>query len=182
MWKTFFTLAGLAFGAGALAGCSEDANSDYIVCESTYALCTTAQCTPIEEGQETVFCDCQVKTGYSAGSTPCHDPVDSEEGKQIVSRYSPIKSYAVCTNDRPWAWCYDRPCIVDKNDPAKAVCSCNIAKGKGPYVMVTDAFTASTCTTGLYSSATLEGLKGVTDFLKDNDKLKPFDLKVVKPE
>ena len=47
--------------------------------------------------------------------------------------------------------------------------------------MVTDAYTDSTCTTGFYSSTTLEGLKGVTDFLKGNDKLKPFELKVVKP-
>ena len=53
------------------------------------------------------------------------------------------------------------------------MCSCNIVKDEGPYVMVTDSYTASTCTTGLYSSATMEGLKKTTDFLKDNEKLKP---------
>ena len=98
-------------------GCSEDETKvSYIVCESTYALCTTAKCTSIEEGQETVLCDCEVKTGYSVGSTPCHEPIETPEGKQVVSRYFPIKSFAFCTNERPWAWCYDRPCIVDKSD------------------------------------------------------------------
>jgi hypothetical protein len=178
MWKMACALSFLILG-GMLSGCSEESESDYIVCDSTYALCTTAPCTPIEEGEDTVFCDCEVKTGYSVGSTPCHEPVDSEEGKQVVSRYYPIKSYAACTNDRPWAWCYDRPCIVDKDDPTKAVCSCNIKKDEGPYVMVADSYTASTCTTGFYSSATVDGLKEVTAFLKKSDKLKPFDLKVV---
>jgi hypothetical protein len=42
--------------------------------------------------------------------------------------------------------------------------------------------TASTCTTGFYSSETVEGLKKTTDFLKNNEKLKPFDLKVVEPK
>ena len=147
MWKTPFTLSLLACGAMMLGGCAEETKSDYIVCESTYALCTTASCTPIEEGEDTVFCDCEVKTGYSVGGTPCHDPVDSPEGKQIVSRYYPIKSYAVCTNDRPWAWCYDRPCIVDKNDPSKAVYACTIVQDEGPYVIVTETYSDSTCTT-----------------------------------
>jgi hypothetical protein len=178
MWKTACALSFLILG-GMLSGCSEESESDFIVCKSTYALCTTAPCTPIEEGEDTVFCDCEVRTGYSVGSTPCHEPVDSEEGKQVVSRYYPIESYAACTNDRPWAWCYDRPCIVDKDDPTKAVCSCNIKKDEGPYVMVADSYTASTCTTGFYSSATVEGLKEVTAFLKKSDKLKPFDSKVV---
>lgn len=183
MLKTIVTLSFLACGALALGGCSEEKSlsSDKIVCESTYALCTTARCTPIEEGQGTVFCDCDVKTGYSVGDTPCHDPVDSPEGKQIVSRYYPIKSYAACSNDRPWAWCYDRPCVVDKDDPTKAACSCNLVKDEGPYVMVAESYTDSTCTTGLFSSATVKGLNEVTEFLKTNSDLKPFDIKVLNP-
>ncbi len=180
MWKTVFAIGFLSLGALALAGCSDDATKPTsIVCESIYALCTTAKCTPIEEGQGTVFCDCEVKTGYSVGGTPCHEPVDSPEGRQIVSRYYPIKSYAACSNDRPWADCYDRPCIVDEGDPAKAICSCNVVKDESPYVMVTDSYTEQTCTTGLYSSARVRDMLDVTDFLKTNEHLKPFDLKVV---
>jgi len=179
MLKTVYALSIAVLGGLLLGGCSEDSKPDYIVCKSTYALCTTAPCTPIEKEEGTVFCDCKVETGYSVGTTPCHEPVDSPEGRQVVSRYYPIKSYAKCKNDRPWAWCFDRPCIVDKNDPTKAVCSCNIVKNDGPYVIVADTYTDSTCTTGFYSSAKVKDLKGVTKYLKNNPDLKSFDLKVV---
>ena len=62
------------------------------------------------------------------------------------------------------------------------MCACNIVKDKGPYVMVTDSYSDTTCTTGLYSSATVKALNDVTDFLKTNANLKPFDLKVVGEE
>ena len=180
MWKMVFAIPFVTLVGSVLGSCSgEETKPQTIVCESTYALCTTARCTPIEEGQGTVFCDCKVETGYSVGGTPCHEPIDSPEGKQIVSRYFPIRSYAACKNDRPWANCYDRPCIVDKDDPAKAVCSCNVVKNESPYVIVTDTYTDQTCTTGLYSSARVKDMLKVTDFLKTNEHLKPFDLKVV---
>jgi hypothetical protein len=37
----------------------------------------------------------------------------------------------------------------------------------------------STCTTGIISSATVDQITQVTDFLKKNDNLKPFDIKVL---
>jgi hypothetical protein len=49
---------------------------------------------------------------------------------------------------------------------------------EGPWLMITDSYNASTCTTGLYSSATIEEFKRTTDFLKTS-KLKPFELKVL---
>lgn len=180
MWKTALALSFVSLGAIALGGCSDEvAKTENIVCESTYAFCTTAKCTPIEKEQGTVFCGCEMKTGYSVGGTPCHEPIDSPEGKQVVSRYYPIKSYASCNNDRPWANCYDRPCIVDKDDPTKAVCSCNIVTNESPYVIVTDTYTDQTCTTGLYSSAKVKDMLRLTDSLKTDEHLKPYDLKVV---
>jgi hypothetical protein len=127
---------------------------DFKLCESTYALCTTAPCTPVAGTKDTVSCTCDVRTGYSAGQEACQDVVGTSEGKQVRSRYSPVKSYAVCTNDRDWAWCLDKPCVVDKSNPAKAACACTSMKNKGPYVIVTDTFTPTTCTTGIISSAT----------------------------
>lgn len=180
MRQLFFTLSFLAGAAVTLGGCGDNSQLPQdIVCDSTYALCTTAKCTPIEEGQETVFCECEVKSGYSVGGTPCHEPIDSPEGKQVVSRYYPIKSYATCDNDRPWAWCFDRPCVIDKEDRTKASCACNIVKDEGPYVMVTETYNETTCSTGLYSSARVKDLKNVTDFLRTNENLKPYDLNVV---
>lgn len=66
MWKTAFALSFLAFGM-ALGGCDAETQADFKVCESTYALCTTAACTPIAGETDTVSCACEVKTGYSAG-------------------------------------------------------------------------------------------------------------------
>ncbi|MGH6737119.1 MAG: hypothetical protein ACRECX_13745 [Methyloceanibacter sp.] len=181
MRNTIYILACVAFGA-LLSGCTGESQSDYTVCEGIYALCTTAQCQPIVGQDETVSCDCTVKTGYSLGLEPCKGEADTAKGKQIISRYFPIKSYAICANDRPWANCLDSPCVVNESDPSKTACACPVVKDQGPYVMVTETYDASTCATGLWSSATVIDANKVTDFLKTNDKLKPFDVKVLNPE
>jgi hypothetical protein len=159
-----------------LGGCSD---GDFVVCESTYALCTTAQCQPVAGKDDTAACDCDVETGYSLGTTPCEGQVQTAEGTKITSRYYPIKSYAVCDNDRPWAWCLDMPCLIDKGDPGKASCACKLVKDKGPYLVVTGAYTDTTCTTKLWSSATIEDVTEATDFLKTNEDLKPYEIKVL---
>jgi hypothetical protein len=167
-----------AVAALLLGSCSgEEQQASFRVCQSTYALCTTAPCTPVEG--DTVSCACEVKTGYSAGQEECQDVKETAEGKQIRSRYYPVKSYAICDNDRPWAWCLDKPCIIDKDDLTKASCLCTTVKDQGPYVIVTDAYTDTTCTTGIISSATVKQDQQVTDFLKTNKDLKPFDVKVL---
>jgi hypothetical protein len=182
MWKTVYALALTTLSGAVLSGCTGESNPDFTVCEGIYALCTTAQCRPIAGKEDTVSCDCTVQTGYSAGLEPCKEEVATAEGKQIVSRYYPIKSYAICSNDRPWANCLDSTCIVDDSDPSKAACACPVVKNQGPYVMVTETYDASTCTSGIWSSATVTDANRATDFLKTNDKLKPFDIKVLNPE
>lgn len=162
----------------ALGGGSVLAGS-YQVCKSTYALCTTAKCTSAEPGSDTVECKCEVRTGYSVGSSPCQEPTKTKAGEQIRSRYYPIKSYARCVNNRPWATCYDKECIVDKDDPTKATCTCSVKEDEGDWVMVTNTYSAETCTIGLYSSATVTELEKVTDFLKGQKNLKPFPLQVL---
>ncbi len=68
---------------------------------------------------------------------------------------------------------------MDKDDPTKAVCSCNIVTKESPYVIVTDTYSEQTCTTGLYSSARVKDMLGLTESLKSEEHLKPFDLKLV---
>jgi hypothetical protein len=46
-------------------------------------------------------------------------------------------------------------------------------------VIVTDAYTPKTCTTGIISSATVTQITQATDFLKNGAELKPFDIKVL---
>ena len=154
-------------------------NSNFTVCKSKFALCTTALCDPIPGKKGWVSCHCSVQKGYSAGTESCASLEKSTKGSAIKSRYYPIKSYAICKNDRPWAWCLDSPCKIDKKDPRKAACLCSLVKDKGDYVIVTDTYNDKTCTTGIYSSATTKGVKEVRDFLKTNKNLQPFDLKVV---
>jgi hypothetical protein len=149
------------------------------LCASTYALCTTAPCTPAPGKENAVSCACEVKTGYSAGQQDCQKETKTDAGVEIRSRYFPVKSYAVCTNDRPWAWCLDKPCIIDKDDPTKANCACTAVKDQGPYVIVTDTYTDTTCTTGIISSATVTQITDVTNFIKASKALKPYDIKVL---
>jgi hypothetical protein len=178
MWKlTGFFVVALAALAGGSAKAGDQ--TDFKVCQSTYALCTTARCTPVAGTKDTVSCACDVKTGYSAGLEDCAAEKETSAGTEIKSRYFPVKSYAICTNDRPWAWCLDKPCTIDKDDPTKASCACTSVKDQGPYIIITDTLTDNTCTTDLYSSATVTQVTQVTDFLKTNADLKPFDIEVL---
>lgn len=152
---------------------------NFIACKSTYALCTTAPCVPIPGKKGFVSCKCSVNTGYSVGTKSCKKIQNTSKGQITYSRYYPIKSYATCSNNRPWAWCLDSPCIIDKKDPTQASCLCSVVKNKGPYIIVTNTYDQSTCTTGLYSSALVSQSKQITDFLKTQSVLPPFPIKVL---
>ena len=102
---------------------------------------------------------------------------DTAEGQQIHSRYYPVKSYAVCANNRPWAWCLDKPCIIDKNNPEAAACTCDVVKNLGAYVIVTTDYTPATCTTGVISSATVPQIDQATASLKKAKVLPPFPIR-----
>lgn len=156
------------------------ASGDFTLCDGRYALCTTAKCTPVPGQPDTVSCACDVKNGYSVGKQACQDAKAS--GDLVKSRYFPVKYHAICSNNRPWAWCLDKPCTVDKNDPAKATCACTTVKDQGDYVIVTKTYSQSTCTTGIVSSATVEQSAEITDFLKTQQKLQPFPIKIVGSE
>jgi hypothetical protein len=153
---------------------------DFKVCKGTFALCTIAPCDPIPGGDKQVACHCTVNRGYSAGQQICQDVKDTPQGQQIKSRYYPVHSYAVCSNDRPWAWCLDKPCLIDKNNPESALCSCDAVKNLGDYVIVTSNYTSATCTSGVISSATVQQITQVTDYLKTKSKtLHPFKIQVL---
>jgi len=174
-----WTILCAAFALVAGPAAAADSQPAFKVCYSTYALCTTASCTPAKDSSETVICDCEVQTGYSLGTEDCSDVELTDEGDRIKSRYYPVKSYAACANDRPWAYCLDKPCVIDAENPAKATCDCTLAQDQGPYVIVTDTYTDKTCTTGTISSATVKDVDTVTEFLKTSDDLKPFPIKVL---
>ena len=152
---------------------------DLTVCKSTFALCTIAPCDPIPGSDNRVSWHCTVNHGYSAGAKPCTGVKNTAEGQEIHSRYYPVKSYAICTNDRPWAWCLDKPCIIDKNNPEAATCTCDAVKNLGAYVIVTSKYTADTCTTGIISSATVQQIDQATESLKKAKVFEPFPIQVL---
>jgi hypothetical protein len=152
---------------------------DLKVCRSTFALCTIAPCDAIPGNDKQVSCHCTVNNGYAAGAEPCSGVKDTPEGRQIHSRYYPVRSYAVCSNDRPWAWCLDKPCIIDKNNPEAAACTCDVVKNLGAYVIVTSNYTPATCTTGIISSATVQQIGQATESLKKAKVLMPFPIQVL---
>ena len=152
--------------------------SKFYSCKSQYALCTTAKCNPIAGKKDLVSCKCDVKIGYSAATKQCQPVKETSQGKLIYSRYYPVKSYVTCSNDRLWAWCLDKPCLIDKKNSSKASCACSVVSNLGPYVIVTDKNTLKTCTTGVISSATIDQITEITNFLKTQEQPKPFPIKV----
>jgi len=154
----------------------------YTICSGTYALCTRAKCQPISSGDATkLSCRCTVRRGYSAGTKSCQDVPQRrpKAGEAIPSRYYPIKSTAVCSNSREWAFCLDSQCTVDPN-LSKATCTCTrMSTPNQPYVVVKGSYRPSTCTTDIWSSATVEDLLQITGFLQQSKRLKPFPITIV---
>jgi hypothetical protein len=153
-------------------------SSSFFVCKSTFALCTTAKCTPVTGTKDTVNCRCIIKKSFSASGQPCQSIKNIKNSTQIYSRYYPVHGYKICTNNRPWAWCLDKPCTIDKNDKAMANCLCTQVKNMGKFVIVTDNDNKNSCDNGIISSATVKQITQITNFLKNQKSLKPFVINV----
>lgn len=181
--------AGLAFGALiglaalnvaiAQAATTSTNATNFTLCKSTYALCTTARCKAVPGKKNALTCGCVVRTGYSAGTQICRPVQHTAAGDLIYSRYFPVRAYAVCSNSRPWAWCLDVPCLTDRNHPSRASCACTAVQEENPYIIVTDKYAQSTCATGIISSATLQGIKQIDNFIQSKHLLPAFTVKLL---
>jgi hypothetical protein len=167
--------------APALAAETAKTPPDFRVCKATFALCTIAACDPIPGEPNQVMCHCTVNDGYSVGSgkVACEDL--EKERPRLSSRYYPTKIVAKCTEDRPWAFCLDSPCTVNENNPRAAECTCNLVNAVpsppvSPWVVVTSTYSSATCTTGVVSSATVQDVETVTQFLGAQKRLPPFPI------
>ncbi len=166
-------LASLNGCGGSSSGSSGPVSSSgsFTVCSSTYALCTGSPCVALAEAPGFDSCNCDVKTGYSAGLAACQDVQDTGEAQAIFSRYYPITSYTPCSNDRPWANCLDSPCLINKSDPSTATCICTETKDQGAYLFYDASahYTPTSCSTGLYSLATIDAANQITEYLQTHD-------------
>jgi hypothetical protein len=78
-----------------------------------------------------------------------------------------MRSYVACSNNRPWAWCLDSPCLVDADNPlqATATCTCRATSSpKSTYIATSDFYSAAACTTGIISSATTQDGNNIAQF------------------
>ncbi|MBS0272053.1 MAG: hypothetical protein JSR85_05345 [Proteobacteria bacterium] len=138
------------------------------LCDSQYALCTSAKCSPIPGKEEISLCYCTVEAGYSFGNKPCENVRTNKDGYQLLrSRYYPSKSYRNCSNERTWADCLDKPCIVNKDNPSEAVCTCTNKRNQGDYVVQCNA----SCDSDIYSSALTSVVVEQSKQFQNQDKL-----------
>jgi hypothetical protein len=163
---------------------SGSATSGFTLCLGTFALCTTAKCTPMRStdpsAEPQLSCRCDALQGFSAGTKPCSEVprVRLIKGLVVPSRYQPISATAACFNNRPWAWCLDKSCVVDA-DTSKATCTCTQMSSTEPYVVVKDRYDATTCTTDIWSSATVDSVLQVTSFLQGSRDLPAKPIAIV---
>jgi hypothetical protein len=61
------------------------------------------------------------------------------------------------------------------------VWTCTLPKTIGAYVFVTDHYSLAGCESEIISSATVEGVEQITEFLKTSP-LQSFPIKVLEPE
>ncbi|MEO8401772.1 MAG: hypothetical protein ABI597_08270 [Gammaproteobacteria bacterium] len=153
------------------------------ICQGSYVLCAYAKCIPVPREKGNALCTCEVKSGYSIGNNNCEAKaiINSAGDQVLASRYYPVKKYVTCSNDHPWANCYNSKCIINSKNKSQAFCTCQTVKNKGNYMYATDSCDRRGCESGMISSyivkdaaSSFEKLKTV----KNYDKLPGYTPKV----
>ena len=163
----------VTLGFATIAAAQTSQPPQFSVCQGTYALCTTAVCTPKGDKLE---CGCTVNQGYSVGGgAQCPPPPQG----MIVSRYFPITSFQTClpapTASRPWADCLNALCTPLPGNPTLATCTCNKVSGPNyqnapsfPWLISTGQANPNLCNNStIYSSATTLDSDGITKVFND---------------
>src|SRR5262245_61168657 len=134
------------------AAAAQTAKPSFQYCEGLFALCTIARCSPPPQGSPIgteVTCECTVGYGYSAGLAQC---TGSQSARATVSRFAPISSYQRCqggdsgSKTPVWAWCLDKTCTIDSNNPGVARCACTTAVNKDDFIIVAERPDRAACT------------------------------------
>ena len=147
------------------------------VCQMTYARCVWSPCegTVVMGNQATTTCQCPVMSNsFSVGANDCK--TDAPTATTVKSRYSPINTYARCTMKRPWAMCLDSPCTIN-SDKTTASCTCTLMQDAGDFMYQPDK--PDQCSSGIVSSATVDDLDTITDYLQTQDQMPVSNFTVV---
>ena len=137
-------------------------DSNGVICDGLYALCTSAPCIPDPEDTDgKAICRCEVNKGVNFGNSDCskREPKTSDHGiKTIVSTYSfaqgPSRPVLTCPKGKPWTNCLDQPCTIDPMNPLMALCKCEIVRDSA-FVTYGGECNTLTCDTGYWSGATV---------------------------
>jgi hypothetical protein len=139
------------------------------ICDTDYALCTSAKCTPDPDTPTAkAVCDCAVESGQNCGMRTTCDaraPVDASGTTLLISTYSfaeaPIKDVMTCTGANYWTDCLDAPCVVNPQNPKTAICTCKLISPDDPnynqaFVAYGGGCDTGTCHVGYWSGARAE--------------------------
>lgn len=136
------------------------ASPSAIVCEQSYALCTSAPCIPDPKTPGKSLCTCSVEQGQSAGFTTCDKRkpyLDKYNVTRLISTFSfaqfSSKKSLDCPQGAPWSNCVDMPCTVDPQNANRAICQCELSTTPAFFTFGGNCESAS-CKTGFWSGAT----------------------------
>ncbi|OGO97424.1 MAG: hypothetical protein A3F41_05230 [Coxiella sp. RIFCSPHIGHO2_12_FULL_44_14] len=146
----------IGFSIGSLLYVSKSVATEPYICNSTYALCTSATCFPLLGEPKKVICRCIMKAGYSMGYKPCQNPQKGVAGHTlIVSRFYPLskqnKYTLLCKKGYAWADCLDKPCYANVEKKGQALCTCDVKHNK-PFGFFVENCEKTKCTSGIYSA------------------------------
>ncbi len=180
MWK----LTGLfVIALAALVGGSAKADdqTDFKVCQSTYALCTTASMHAGRGHQGYRGLRLRGEDGLFGRSSKIARPKKWRQAPEQKSSRVIFRSRAMPSAPMTGPGSVlDKPCTIDKDDPTKASCACTSVKDQGPYIIITDTLTSITPAPRTSTPRRRwTQVTQVTDFLKTNADLKPFDIEVL---
>jgi hypothetical protein len=119
-------------------------SSRFEVCDSTYALCTTARCTPISGEMNTVFCKCDVKTGLSIGQNTL--PQRGRKPRGDADHLALLPGQDLCRlHQRLALGLVFRHAVHRRQEGCEqGHLPCQVVSGEGSYLMITESYNAST--------------------------------------
>jgi hypothetical protein len=130
-----------------------------IICEQSYALCTSAACIPDPKNPDKSICDCVVQQGKSAGFTVCKNRkpyIDKHQATHLISTFSfeqlTAKKSLTCPKGMPWSNCVDMPCTIDPQNANRAICLCQLRDTEVFFTFGGNC-EKSACTSGFWSGA-----------------------------
>lgn len=154
--KRLLLISVFTFPLNSYAAASQSA----IVCEQSYALCTSAPCLPDPTTPGKSLCECSVEQGQSAGFTTCDKrkpSIDKYNVTHLISTFSfaqfGSKKSLNCSKGDPWSNCVDMACTVDPQNPKRAICQCELNTTPAFFTFGGNCESKS-CKTGFWSGAT----------------------------